>query len=218
MTTPNRALFTALSGATSEAIRRAAWTVAEPDPDRLAALHDRLADDADQAGLLDLTYRIVDSPYGALLVVATPIGVVRVAFEREDHDAVLGDLADRLGPRILRDPRRTDDAARQLDDYFAGHRRRFDLAVDLRLAHGFRRTVLDHLLAVDYGTTASYRDVAQAIGHPKAVRAVGTACAHNPVPIVVPCHRVVRSDGTIGQYLGGVETKAALLVLEGARL
>ena len=125
-------------------------------------------------------------------------------------------LATDISPRILRAPPRLDEAARQLDEYFAGSRRAFDLPVDLRLAHGFRRDVLDHLLAIPYGRTESYAEVARAAGNPKAVRAVGSACAHNPVPVVVPCHRVVRSDGSIGQYLGGTETKVWLLALESA--
>ena len=104
----------------------------------------------------------------------------------------------------------------QLDEYFAGRRREFDLPIDLQLAHGFRRTVLEHLLDIAYGTTASYASVAAASGSPAAARAVGSACAHNPLPLVVPCHRVVRSDGTIGQYGGGTEAKHALLALEAA--
>lgn len=174
----------------------------------------RLVAGAEQRGLLDVAYRIVDSPIGPLLLAATPEGVVRIAFQREDHDAVLGVLAERISPRILRAPGRLDDAARQLEEYFAGERRAFDLPVDLRLARGFRRDVLVHLRSIAYGTTESYSTVAAASGSPAAVRAVGSACAHNPVPLVVPCHRVVRSDGTIGQYLGGTGAKAALLALE----
>jgi len=179
-------------------------------------LRNRLAADAERAGLLDVAYRTVDSPIGPLLLAATPAGVVRIAFEREGHDTVLGALAERVSPRILRAPARLDEAARQLDEYFAGTRRNFDIALDLRLAHGFRRRVLDHLRAIAYGTTESYARVAAASGSPAAVRAVGTACATNPVPVVVPCHRVVRSDGTIGQYLGGPEAKQRLLALERA--
>ncbi len=125
-------------------------------------------------------------------------------------------LATDISPRILRAPPRLDEAARQLGEYFAGSRRAFDLPVDLRLAHGFRRDVLDHLLAIPYGRTESYAEVARASGNPKAVRAAGSACSHNPVPVVVPCHRVVRSDGSIGQYLGGTETKVWLLAMESA--
>jgi methylated-DNA-[protein]-cysteine S-methyltransferase len=169
--------------------------------------------------LLDLAYRTIDSPLGPLLTVATPEGLVRIAFEREGHDDVLSDLADlaaRLSPRILRSERSLEPATRQIGEYFEGRRRQFDLPVDLSLAHGFRRDVLDHLRAIPYGTTWSYRAVAQAAGNPGAVRAVGSACANNPVPVVVPCHRVVRSDGTIGGYRGGPEAKRVLLGLEAA--
>ena len=168
------------------------------------------------AGLLDVAYRTVDSPLGPLLLAATVDGVVRVAFAAEDHDEVLARLAADVSPRILRYPARLDDAARQLDEYFAGRRRGFDVPVDLRLAHGFRRDVLAHLREIPFGATESYATVARAAGSPKAVRAVGTACATNPIPLVVPCHRVVRSDGTIGQYRGGVEAKRTLLALESA--
>ena len=186
------------------------------DDDVDAELHDRLAEAADREGLLDLAYRTVDSPIGPLLLAATAEGLVRVGFEREGHDAVLARLAAQISPRILRSPRRLDGVARQLDEYFTGRRRRFEVPVDLRLAHGFRRTVLTHLQAIPYGVTESYAAVARAAGNPPAVRAVGSACAHNPVPLVVPCHRVVRSDGAIGQYLGGPEAKRALLAMEAA--
>jgi len=125
-------------------------------------------------------------------------------------------LADAISPRILRSGRRTDDAARQIEEYLTGRRRRFDVPVDLQLVHGFRRTVILHLDDIPYGTTESYGALARAAGSPSAVRAVGSACSHNPVPLVLPCHRVVRSDGSIGQYLGGTEAKAALLALERA--
>ena len=179
-------------------------------------LRARLADAADAAGFLDVAYRTVDSPIGVLLLAATERGLVRVAFEREGLDAVLERLAARISPRVLHAPRRLDAAARELDEYFAARRRAFDLTLDWRLAHGFRRDVLGHLPDIGYGRTASYADLAVAAGHPRAVRAVGTACANNPLPIVVPCHRVVRSDGAIGQYLGGTEAKRALLALEAA--
>jgi methylated-DNA-[protein]-cysteine S-methyltransferase len=186
------------------------------DPATAARLHARLVDDAESAGVLDVTYRTLDSPVGPLLLAATGDGLVRVAFDREDHDAVLGSLAEQVSPRILAATARLDPVARELDEYFAGTRRVFDVPVDLRLAHGFRRTVLDQLRAIAYGTTASYATVAAAAGNPGAVRAVGSACAHNPVPLVVPCHRVVRSDGSIGQYRGGTDVKQTLLALEAA--
>jgi methylated-DNA-[protein]-cysteine S-methyltransferase len=187
-----------------------------PTPAELEVLRDRLVADAENDGLLDIAYRTVDSPIGPLLVAATEHGVLRVAFEREGHDTVLANLAGSVSPRILRSARRTDAVARQLDEYFAGRRRGFDVDIDLQLVHGFRRQVIAHLADIAYGSTASYAAVAMAVGNPAAVRAVGSACSHNPLPVVLPCHRVVRSDGGIGQYLGGVEAKVALLTLEAA--
>ena len=187
-----------------------------PDVDEVETLRARLAADADEAELLDVAYCTVDSPFGPLLVAATRAGLARVAFEREGHDVVLEQLASEISPRMLRSAPRTDEIARELDEYFAGKRRHFDLTVDLQLAHGFRRAVLAHLRNIEYGRTESYTEVARAAGRPAAVRAAASACSHNPVPVVVPCHRVVRSDGSIGQYLGGPEMKAALLAMEAA--
>lgn len=184
------------------------------DHAQLRRLRARLADRADSNGLLDVAYRTMDSPVGPLLLAATAAGLVRVAFEREGHDAVLGELSDTISPRILRSPRGVDDAARQLEEYFTGRRRVFDVPLDLRLSKGFRRAVLTHLLEIPYGTTESYKLVARCAGNAGAVRAAGSACATNPVPVVVPCHRVVRSDGTSGQYRGGPEAKQMLLTLE----
>lgn len=200
-TTNEGDLFAALSTVDAEVDRR---------------LHQRLVDAANTAGLLDVAYRTIDTPVGTLLLAATQKGLVRVAYASQDHDLVLEHLARDVSPRVLRAPARLDAVAREIEEYFAGRRRTFDVPLDLRLAHGFRRTVLSHLPEIGYGTTASYAAVAKASGHPKAVRAVGSACANNPLPVVVPCHRVVRSDGTIGQYVGGVEAKEALLTLEGA--
>lgn len=187
-----------------------------PTPDKLSELHIRLAAAAQRDGILDIAYRLVDTPVGGLLLAATERGLVRVAYASEDHDRVLQTLADKVSPRILLAPARLDAVARQLDEYFAGHRRAFDVPLDWRLSAGFRATVLHHLPDVGYGQTASYATVAALAGNPKAVRAVGTACATNPLPVVVPCHRVVRSDGTMGGYLGGVEAKRTLLTLEAA--
>jgi methylated-DNA-[protein]-cysteine S-methyltransferase len=186
-----------------------------PDaPDHLQSLHDRLSGAAAADGILDIAYRVVDSPLGPLLLAATEAGLVRVAFSSEDHDTVLQGLSDRISPRVLNVPARLDAVARELDDYFAGRRRTFDAALDWQLSAGFRATVLHHLPEIGYGHTASYAAVAQLAGNPKAVRAVGTACANNPIPLIVPCHRVVRSDGSIGNYRGGAEAKRMLLALE----
>jgi len=153
---------------------------------------------------------------GPLLLAATAQGLVRVAFTIENHDNVLNALATQLSPRILSAPQRLDTAAREIDEYFAGRRREFDLPLDFSLSKGFRRSVLSHLTDIGYGHTASYAAVAAAAGSPRAVRAVGTACATNPLPVVVPCHRVVRSDGSSGGYRGGPAAKQTLLALEAA--
>jgi methylated-DNA-[protein]-cysteine S-methyltransferase len=186
----------------------------DDDAQTLGLLRDRLATAADAAGFLDVSYRHLDSPLGDLLLAATEDGLVRIAYAAEDHDSVLDQLGERISPRILRAPARLDKAARQLDDYFAGTRTGFDLPLDLRLTSGFRRQVLKGLRNIAYGHTASYAAVAQQVGNPRAVRAVGSACATNPVPVVVPCHRVIRSDGTLGNYLGGTDAKRTLLRLE----
>ncbi|MFJ2867611.1 methylated-DNA--[protein]-cysteine S-methyltransferase [Kitasatospora sp. NPDC087314] len=182
----------------------------------LERLHRRLENEADSAGLVDVAYTTVDSPLGSLLLAATPKGLVRVAYASEDHDRVLDTLGHKLSPRILRAPSRLDAAARELDEYFTRRRKTFDLPLDLSLSHGFRRTVQQHLPEIAYGQTRSYRQVAELVGNPKAVRAVGTACATNPLPVVIPCHRVLRTDGTLGGYIGGLDAKTALLDLEAA--
>jgi methylated-DNA-[protein]-cysteine S-methyltransferase len=189
----------------------------DPDPGKdLDRLHHRLAAAAESEGILDVAYRSIDSPVGRLLLAATELGLVRVAYASEDHDRVLQNLADRISPRVMNAPARLDPVATELDEYFAGRRRVFDLALDWRLSTGFRRTVLNRLPDIDYGHTATYAEVAQLAGNPKAVRAVGTACATNPLPVIIPCHRVLRSDGTLGNYLGGVEAKRTLVALEAA--
>ncbi len=188
--------------------------LAATDDGRLAELHRRLEREAERQGLLDITYRVVDSPVGPLLLAATDQGLLRVAFGVEDHDAVLETLAARVSPRILATPARTDAVARQLEEYFAGTRRSFDVPLDRRLSRGFRLSVQDHLREIGYGRTESYAEVAAATGSPRAVRAVGSACSTNPLPVVVPCHRVLRSDGSLGGYVGGLEAKHALLALE----
>ena len=185
------------------------------DRDQLRRLHVRLERDAQAGGLLDIAYRTVDSAVGPLLLAATPLGLLRVAFASEGHDSVLQNLSQRISPRILEAPTRLDPIARQLDEFFTGRRHSFDVALDWSLSRGFRRTVLEHLNTdVGYGATASYAALASLSGSPKAVRAVGTACATNPIPIVVPCHRVIRSNGTVGAYRGGPAAKRILLDLE----
>lgn len=192
------------------------FLAAPVDADTLARLHRRLEQKAQHEGLLDVAYTVVDSPVGRLLLAATERGLVRVAYASEDHDHVLHTLAQKISPRILRAPKRLDTVARELEEYFAKRRKAFDLPLDLSLSHGFRQLVQQHLPEIGYGQTRSYSQVAELVGNPNAVRAVGTACATNPLPVVVPCHRVLRSDGSLGGYIGGAEAKSALLHLEAA--
>ena len=186
------------------------------DAGTMARLRLRLARAAEDEGLLDVAYTTVDSPVGPLLLAATPKGLVRVAYDIEDHDRVLDTLAQRLSPRVLRAPKRLDAAARELDEYFGGRRQAFDLPLDLSLSRGFRQLVQRHLPEIGYGQTRTYGQVAALVGNPKAVRAVGTACATNPLPLVVPCHRVLPASGGPGRYVGGPAAKVTLLTLEAA--
>ena len=186
------------------------------DAETLARLSRRLGLAADNEGLLDVAYTTVDSPLGPLLLAATPKGLVRVAYDVEDHDRVLSTLSQRLSPRVLRAPGRLDTAARELDEYFGGRRQVFDLPLDLSLSSGFRQLVQRHLPEIGYGQTRTYGQVAALVGNPKAVRAVGTACATNPLPLVVPCHRVLPASGGPGRYVGGPAAKVTLLTLEAA--
>lgn len=191
--------------------------VAGPPVDRLAGLRRRLASAAAADGLLDVAYAATDTPFGRLLLAATPAGLVRIALPNEDGDAVLEDLARRVSPRVLAAPARLDGARRELDEYFAGQRTRFGVRLDWSLTTGFHRAVLETTAAIPYGRTETYRTVATAAGNPAAVRAAGTALARNPLPVVVPCHRVLRTDGGLGGYRGGLELKQTLLRLEAAR-
>ena len=182
----------------------------DPAPDLDAALAR-----ADGEGLVDVAYATTDSPIGRLLVASTDAGLVRLAFEREPDDDVLTELASRIAPRVIERPARLDAVRRELDEYFDGRRDHFELPLDWRLSQGFRRTVLERLAAdVAYGQTVSYLELATLVGNPKASRAVGTAMATNPIPIVVPCHRVLRTGGQLGGYGGGLPAKIALLELE----
>jgi methylated-DNA-[protein]-cysteine S-methyltransferase len=201
MTTSDRALLAPLT---------------EVDPASLARLHADLEVAADRAGELDIAYTTYDSPVGRLLLAATEVGLLRVAYEIEDHDRVLEIISAKVSPRILRAPKRLDEAMWELDEYFGGRRTTFDLPLDLGLSAGFRQLVQRQLAHIAYGHTQSYGQVAAAVGNPKAVRAVGTACATNPLPVVLPCHRVLKADGSLGGYAGGPATKAILLELESA--
>jgi methylated-DNA-[protein]-cysteine S-methyltransferase len=178
-----------------------------------------LAARADEEGLVKVAVELHDTPLGRLIVGATAAGLVRVGLPSEDEDDVLQQLTDRVSRRVLRAPRASlTQTRRELDEYFDGTRRAFAIPLDWRLARGFRREVLRAASEIPYGQTASYRDVATRAGSPGAVRAAGTALATNPLPIVVPCHRVLRTGGALGAYRGGAAAKAALLELEGAHV
>lgn len=186
-------------------------------PDEAAAsrrLHERLVAAAAERDLLDVAYRTVDSPVGRLLVAATPVGVVRVAFDRQGHDAALAELAATVSPRVLAGGARLDGAARALDAYFSGRSHRVEVALDLRLAAGFRRRVVEALPGIGWGEVVTYGELARRLGAPGAARAVGTGCARNPLPLLLPCHRVVPAAGGPGAYAGGADRKRWLLDLE----
>lgn len=180
------------------------------------ALTEEFVRRADREGLLDVAYTEIDSPVGPLLAAATPRGLVRLTFPVESHETVLEQLASKVSPRILESPARLDDVRRELDRYFEGRLQQFDLPLDWQLTRGFYRKVLRATARIPYGQTRSYSEMANKAGNPRAVRAAGTALGSNPLPIIVPCHRVLRSGGALGGYGGGLDVKQALLELEGA--
>jgi methylated-DNA-[protein]-cysteine S-methyltransferase len=189
-------------------LRAALGGVASSDPPALAEA-------AAEAGLLDVAYATLDSPLGRLLLASTPAGLVRLAYiDFEAEDAVLEDVASRISPRVLAAPRRLDEPRRELDQYFAGRRREFELELDWRLMRGFAKRVLQATAEIPYGSVSSYREVATVAGSPRGSRAAGNALGSNPMPIVVPCHRVLHSGGGLGGYTGGVDRKRALLAIE----
>jgi methylated-DNA-[protein]-cysteine S-methyltransferase len=192
-------------------LRDAALDLAGEPPDVAAR--------ADEEGLLDVAYASVDSPLGPLVVAATPKGLVRVSYsDFRGEDEVLEELARRVSPRVLEAPARLDGVRREFDEYFEGRRRRFDTPVDWSYLAGFTREVLRATAAIDFGHVSTYAGVAEAAGSPRAVRAAGNALGANPMPVVVPCHRVLRTGGALGGYTGGLERKEFLLRLEGMLL
>lgn len=167
-------------------------------------------------GAVDVAVGAVESPVGRLYVAVTPKGVARVSFAEEEREEVLAELADRLSPRILESARATDEVRRELEQYFDGRRTRFEVPVDRRLIRGIARDVLRATSRIPFGRTSTYSAIAETIGRPRAARAVGNALGSNPIPIVIPCHRVLRSGGALGGYGGGIERKQLLLGLEHA--
>ena len=177
---------------------------------------EHLTERAAGEGLLDVAYANVDSPFGPLLIATTPRGLVKVSLPSHDPEEALEDLAARISPRVLEAPAQLDDVRRQLDLYFEGRLHEFDLELDWQLSKGFRRRALRAIDRIPYGRTRSYTQIAASAGNERAVRAAGTACGSNPIPIVVPCHRVLRSSGALGGYGGGLPMKEALLEMERA--
>jgi methylated-DNA-[protein]-cysteine S-methyltransferase len=175
----------------------------------------RLADRAAAEGLIDVAYTTTDSPFGPLLIATTRRGLVRLNLPAYDAEQTLKELATRVSPRVLEAPARLDEVRRQLDLYFDGKLTDFDLPLDWQLSRDFRRKALRAIARIPYGQTRSYMEIAASAGNARAVRAAGTACGSNPIPIVVPCHRVLRSGGALGGYGGGLPMKEALLELEG---
>jgi methylated-DNA-[protein]-cysteine S-methyltransferase len=191
------------------------------EPDHAAALVARTAARAADEGLAEATYATVDSPVGRLVAVTTKRGLARLAYELENGglDSVLDDVAARLSPAIVEAPARLDSVRRELDEYFEGRRRDFELELDWALVRApFRRAVLQACAQIPFGATRTYKDMAIAAGAPAAFRAAGGALGSNPIPIVVPCHRVLASSGGLGGYTGGLERKRLLLAIEGAML
>jgi methylated-DNA-[protein]-cysteine S-methyltransferase len=199
-----------------DAVARLLTATSLPEVD-MTALLDDMTRQADAEGLVDVAWTVTDSPIGTLVLAATPAGVVKINFGHEDE--LVEELAHRISPRVLRAPGRLDVVRRELDEYFAGRRQAFDVPLDWRLSQGFRRAALDELTrGVPFGHTVSYKQLAERAGSPKASRAIGSAMATNPIPIVVPCHRVLRTGGDLGGYGGGLDAKRWLLHHEGALL
>ena len=191
---------------------RGAVRTASLDADELAA---RFAERAADDGLLDVAYTVTDSPFGPLTLAATRRGIVTVGLPNLGTDEVLDRLAQRISPRVLEAPAEFDEARRELELYFEGRLREFDLPLDWQLTAGFRRKVLRATAGIPYGETRSYTEMADRAGNARAQRAAGSALGSNPIPIIVPCHRVLRSGGALGGYGGGLPMKERLLELEG---
>ena len=179
-----------------------------------ADVAERFSARAAEEGHVDVAYATVDSPIGRLLAAVTRQGLARLGFGQESHDTILEDLSRRISPRVVEAPGRVDDVRRQLDEYFAGSRQRFTLPLDWALMQGFARKVLQRTNEIPYGEVRTYRQVAELAGNERASRATGNALGSNPIPIVVPCHRVIRTGGGLGGYGGGLEIKQLLLNLE----
>ena len=172
---------------------------------------------ADAAGLLDVAYATTESPVGRLLLATTPQGLIRLAYldGGEDEDAVLERLATKVSPRLLSAPRKLDQPRRELDQYFDGARQQFEVRLDWQLVRGFGRRVLEATYRIPFGSVSTYKQVATEAGSPRASRAAGNALGANPIPIIVPCHRILHATGGLGGYTGGLDRKRTLLAIEG---
>jgi methylated-DNA-[protein]-cysteine S-methyltransferase len=207
-----------------DALRRGGWPASGKRDEDAESMSGRQATDAAVRlsarlaadGLADVSYATADSPFGTLLLAVTARGLVRVAFPEENVDSVLEGLARRISPRIVETPAPLDAARRELEEYFAGNRHSFELPLDWTLVSAFGRRVLDATAEIPYGGVLSYAEVATEAGSPRGSRAAGNALGSNPMPIVVPCHRVLRTGGALGGYGGGLDRKRWLLELEGA--
>ena len=194
---------------------REAIAALETPPVDFEAVAARISAEAEREGLVEVAWTLEDTPIGELLLAATDAGLVRVGWSGDDHDWILNELAAAIGPRVIEAPARLDPVRRQLEQYFAGERHGFDLALDWQLSHGFTRKVLTACATIPFGQTRSYAEMASAAGSPRAFRAAGSALGSNPIPVIVPCHRVLRSGGALGGYGGGLPAKRTLLELEG---
>jgi methylated-DNA-[protein]-cysteine S-methyltransferase len=186
--------------------------------DGAEAAAERFAERAAAEGLLDVAYALVDSPLGTLLAAQTKRGLVELAYEDDEADRLLAELSARVSPRVLEAPAKLDEVRRQLDQYFEGKRTEFDMPIDWSLSRGFTQRILQATAKVPFGQLATYREMATKAGNERAVRAAGNALGSNHIPIIVPCHRVIRTGGSLGGYTGGLERKEFLLKLEGVIL
>jgi methylated-DNA-[protein]-cysteine S-methyltransferase len=191
-------------------------SAARAQPDAAEEVAQRFAALAEKEGLVEVAYASIDSPFGPVVLAATDRGVVRLNLPAYDADEFLARISTEISPAILESPARLDPVRRQLDEYFEGRLKRFTVPLDWQLIHGFQEKVLRATYSIPYGETLTYGEVAAEAGNPRAFRAAGTALGRNPIPLIVPCHRVTRSGGDPGNYGGGPEMKKSLLKLEGS--
>lgn len=198
----------------SDELELALGSVGPTDAARLEEIRGAIGDEAERRALIDVSIARLDSPFGQLLVGATGEGLVKLSLPEQDDDEFAAMLTARIGPRLVERPARFEQLVRELDEYFEGGRREFAFPIDWRLSSGFGLEVLRFANSIPYGQTRTYSEVAEGVGRPKANRAAGSALGANPIPLIVPCHRVLRVGGALGGYAGGLPMKQALLELE----